>query len=75
MEKEFEWGNVVSAIRNSFVGCQDSGERIEIGNCIVEFLAAFSFTDSEMIEALGQAAGMDVETDDFIDEMIANIKA
>lgn len=75
MEKEFEWGNVVSAIRNSFIGCHTHDERIQAGNCIVEFLAAFSFSDGEIIKALRQADGMDVETDDFIDEMIANIKA
>lgn len=75
MEKEFEWGNVVAAIRNSFVGCHTHDERIQAGNCIVEFLSAFSFSESEMIKALGQADGMDVETDDFIDEMIANIEA
>lgn len=75
MEKEFGWTAVVSAVMNCFVGCHTREERVQAGNCITEFLSAFSFSDEEMVEALGDAQGADVETDDFIDEMIANIEA
>ncbi|CAI1105543.1 Uncharacterised protein [Serratia ficaria] len=75
MEKNFEWSAMVSAIRNSFTECSDYVDRYRAGHTIIEMLTAIGFEDDEIVELLGQAAGNDSETDDFIDEMINNIEA
>lgn len=66
--------NLVSAVKGCFADCADQSEMYIAGNCIVEILSALSMSDDELISVLQDASGDAAEVDDYIDEMIANIK-
>lgn len=69
------YAKVVTAIGMSFSQCLDHRERKVAENSIIEFLSAMEFTGDEITEALEQASGQDAETDEFIDAMIAQVRA
>lgn len=65
---------LVSAVQVSFADCSDHHELYIAGNCVIEFLSALSMSDAEIIAVLQDASGDAAEVDDYIDQMIANIK-
>ncbi len=66
--------NLISAVKGCFSDCSDQRELYIAGNCIVEILSALSMSDDELVSVLQDASGDAAEVDDYIDEMIANIK-
>jgi len=66
--------NLISAVKGCFADCSDQRELYIAGNCIVEILSALSMSDEELVSVLQDASGDAAEVDDYIDQMIANIK-
>ena len=59
------------AVNCSLITCDSDEARTAVAGAIVEFFCAIGLDDDDYVEVLSNCGGMDVETDDMLDVLIA----
>lgn len=59
------------AVNCSLITCDSDEARTAVAAAIVEFFCAIGMEDADYVEVLSNCGGMDVETDDTLDVLIA----
>lgn len=61
---------LIAAVSFSLANCLHEQQYQAVKLCIVEFMSAIEVPDEEVVDILLSAAGMSVEADDVIDELV-----
>lgn len=59
------------AVNCSLITCESDEARTAVAGAIVEFFCAIGLDDDDYVEVLSNCGGMDVDTDDTLDALIA----
>ena len=59
------------AVNCSLITCESDEARAAVAGAIVEFFCAIGLDDDDYVEVLSNCGGMDVDTDDTLDALIA----
>ena len=59
------------AVNCSMITCESDEARTAVAGAIVEFFCAIGMDDDDYVEVLSNCGGMDIDTDDTLDALIA----
>ena len=59
------------AVNCSLITCESDEARTAVAGAIVEFFCAIGMDDDDYVEVLSNCGGMDIDTDDTLDALIA----